>query len=268
MSGKLWNMALVFIALLCLPNAAQAATPLSALAPLAIEAPIVLRATIVKTQRISAKDSPGLAPGHVRLLVTAGVSSVLVAPRSIPAEIKYLLDVQPDSRKRLPKLRKADVLLFLAPNTARDDFYRLLRHDAQLAWTAEDDATLRRLLTERQAPEMRDLRLVGIGNAFNVPGNLPGEGESQIFLKTQNNNPISLVVLSSPGQAKRITVAAGDIIDEAAKPIVAGSLLWYHLACTLPDYLPAKATEGLDSAAFRAVTDDYAYVRQSLGPCR
>ena len=45
MSGKLWNMALVFIALLCLPNAAQAATPLPALAPLAIEAPIVLLST-------------------------------------------------------------------------------------------------------------------------------------------------------------------------------------------------------------------------------
>jgi hypothetical protein len=77
-------------------------------------------------------------------------------------------------------------------------------------------------------------RITGIGRAFHVPGNLPGESETQIFLQTADSRPVSLSVLRRPGETPRWAVALSEIVDEAAVPPAPGTLLWYRLACTLP----------------------------------
>ncbi len=61
-------------------------------------------------------------------------------------------------------------------------------------------------------------RITGIGRAFHVPGSLPGESETQIFLQTADDRPISLTVLRRPGEQPRWSVALTEIVDEAAAP--------------------------------------------------
>ncbi len=103
--------------------------------------------------------------------------------------------------------------------------------------------------------------VTGIASAFRVPGAVPGEAESQFFLSTRSGKPVSLVVLTRPGEKRQLSVALGDVIDDAAAGVPPQTLLWYRLACTLPPALPP----GLGAAA--DVAGDYRFVRDSLGPC-
>ena len=108
---------------------------------------------------------------------------------------------------------------------------------------------------------------MGLGDAFHVAGTVAGEGETQIFLRTENGDPVSLSVLRRPGQPPRWAVALGEIVDEAARAPVPGTLLWYRLACSLPPVLPARAVRTLAVADAEAARADYRLVIEALGPC-
>jgi hypothetical protein len=109
--------------------------------------------------------------------------------------------------------------------------------------------------------------ITGVGRAFHVPGSLPGEGETQVFLQTAQNRPVSLSILRRPGERTRWAVALAEIVDEAAAPPAPGTLLWYRLACALPPALPARATAESTSADAEQARADYRFVLQQLGPC-
>lgn len=237
------------------------------LADLALAAPIVLRGTITKASKLSKRDAPDVAPGRVRFLVTTTISGVLAAPITLPAAVSYLWEGPLDARGRAPKLKGQQVMLFLRQPPGRSDQFQLVRADAQIPLTSTADATVRQILTEARNPALGTLRITRIGKAFHVPGSIPGEAESQIFLYSADERPISLVVLSRPGQPKSYAVALGDVIDESAKPATPRTLLWYRLACALPATLPADATELLTAAETDAVRADYRFVLSALGPC-
>ena len=265
---RLWAF---FVLLLCgglIPLTSASANPGRAdLVALTTEAPIIVRATVTKASRLSEKLSPGLAPGFRRFLISAEISNVLIAPGFVSKNIEYLVDIGADPRGRTPKLKGLPVLLFLAPGN-REAQYQLVRPWAQVDWTAERDAYVRAVAAEAVAsPDIRDMEISGLGQAFHVPGSLPGETESQIFIQTKAGEPMSLVVLSRPGQPKMFSVATGDIIDDAAAGVKDGSLLWYQLACGLPRSLPVASTSTLDSETAAAAKVDYRFVLDSLGPC-
>ena len=109
--------------------------------------------------------------------------------------------------------------------------------------------------------------MTGVGAAFHVPGSLPGEGETQIFLQTADARPVSLSVLRRPGEEPRWAVALGEIVDEAATPPARDTLLWYRLACFLPATLPQASTASLEEADARQASEDYAFVLARLGAC-
>ena len=230
------------------------------LVSLALNSPVIVTATIVKAERLGAKDAPDVAPGRVRLLITAQVNGALVAPDAVPATISYLVELPLDARGKVPKAKGAAVLLFLKPGD-RPGQYSLVRATAQLNSDAEVEATLRRIITEARANTAPTI--TGVGNAFRVPGSVPGEAESQFFLTTASDRPVSLVVLSRPGQQRTLQLAVGDVIDESAATVKPGTLTWYRLACVLPKTLPASI--GGDERA--ALADDYALVLSRLGPC-
>lgn len=262
-------LALLLVGLTPLPATAQTATVegFADLADLTLPAPVVLRATIVKADRLNRKEAPDVPAGRVRFLVEAQVQGVLVSREVVPARIEYLWDGALDARGKPPKLKGADVLLFLrrVPNRAAQ--YQLTSPRGQVAWTPRADAAVRRVLTDVRSPELRDLRITGIGNAFHVRGSIPGEAESQIFLTTASGRPVSLVVLSRPGQAKSFSVALSDVIDDAAASVPRDTLMWYRLACALPAAIPVAATAELTDEDRAAVAADYRFVQGALGPC-
>ena len=105
-------------------------------------------------------------------------------------------------------------------------------------------------------------------SAFYVPGSLPGEGETQIFLLTRNDRPAALSVLRRPGEQPRWSIALSEVIDENATAPARDTLLWYRLACFLPRTLPDNATAALEESEAAHAREDYAFVVQQLGPCR
>lgn len=239
----------------------------SDLADLTLGAPTILRATVTKSDRLNAKEAPDVPPGRVRLLVEATVMAAIAAPSAVAPMVKYLWETAADAKGKPPKLKAATVLLFARPVAGREDQILLTGPNSQIAATASAEATVRRILTEARDPELRALRVTGIANAFHVPGSLPGESETQIFVATASQRPVSLVVLSRPGQPKSYSLATGDVIDEAAKPIPPQTLLWYRLACALPAALPPGITGGLDAGSQAATAADYRFVLESLGKC-
>ena len=134
------------------------------------------------------------------------------------------------------------------------------------AYTPETAERLRAILRDSSAPGAPP-QITGIGRAFHVPGSLPGESETQFFLQTADERPISLTVLRRPGEQPRWAVALSEIVDEAAEPPARDTLLWYRLACTLPARLPPDALREAGAEDGRAIQADYRVMMEGLGPC-
>ncbi|WP_294088701.1 hypothetical protein [Sphingomonas sp.] len=255
------------------PAAAQRAAPppppvpsYARVAELVLGAPVIIDSVVRSAQKLKPAESPGLPPNHVRFDITADVRALIRGSDSAPARISYLADVPLDARGRPPKLAKQRVLLFGRAVPGRADQIQLTALAAQQPWSAPLDALTRRIAAEVVDPAAPPA-ISGIGNAFHVPGTLPGEGETQIFLNTPDGRPVSINIIRRPGEAVRWGVALSEIVDEAAAPPARDTLLWYRLACHLPRALPAGATATMEADDARAARADYAFVLDALGPC-
>jgi hypothetical protein len=235
-------------------------------AKLALQSPIVADATVRNATKISGPQAAGLAPNQVRLYVTADVGSLIRGKDGVPPRIGYLIDLPLDWRGRPPQLKKQRVLLFARRVANAPDQLQLTAPDAQQAWTPELDARVKAVLREALATDAPP-EITGVGNAFHVPGALPGEGETQIFLTTKDNRPVSLSILSRPGEDKRWAVALSEIVDDAAAAPKRDTLLWYRLACFLPRDLSQRSLEQNDEANAGLAREDYQFVLQQLGTC-
>jgi hypothetical protein len=226
-------------------------------------APISLRARIVSATRI--KDV-ALPPGIFRFYVEADVSALIRGPGGVPPHISYVVDVPVDSRGKVPRLKKADVLIAALPVPGRPGEIQLAAHDAQALWTPALDAQVRSAISSVLAPGAAPI-ITGVGSAFHVAGSIPGEGETQVFLTTANGAPVSLSILRRPGESPRWALALGEIVDEAAGPPAKNTLAWYRLACFLPRTLPDAAVTELAAADADVAREDYAFVIAQLGIC-
>jgi hypothetical protein len=236
------------------------------IADLVLAAPVIADATIRSTTRIKPAEAPNLAPGLVRRYVEVDVVALIRGADGLPPRIGYLLDVAPDARGRVPKFKKARVLIFARPVAGAVNMVQLIAADAQLDWTAADDARARQIAKAALAADAPPV-ITDVGNAFHVAGALPGEGETQIFLTTADQRPVSLSVLRRPGEQPRWAVALSEIVDESAAPPAPDTLLWYRLACALPATLPDRSTGSLEAADAAIAREDYAFVLGALGPC-
>ncbi len=236
-------------------------------AELVLGSPAILDLRIRSSARIKGAEAANVAPGHARFYVEADVLALIRANDAMPARVGYVVDVPLDARGRVPRLEKRRVLAFARPVAGRPQMVQLTTLDAQRDWSAELDAMVRRIVREVLAPEAPP-EVTGLGNAFHVPGTLPGEGETQIFVQTATGAPISLSILRRPGQDRRWAVALGEIVDESAGPPQRDTLLWYRLACGLPRSLPDASVSGEDPDNARAAREDYRFVIEQLGTCR
>ena len=229
------------------------------LADLTVTAPVIVQATIARSERLPDRDSPGLAPGHARLLVTAALDAALVAPGAIPAELSWLWDAPLDGRGKLAKRKGLPVMAWVTVPTP-DGKTRLIAPGAQKSWTPALDSRVRAIATEARAGTAPVI--TGVTNGFRADGTVAGESESQFFLSAADGAGATMVVTTRPGSPRRVAVSRGDVIDESAAPVRPGTLLWYRLACSLPAVLPAKA--GGNDPALAA---DWAAAIASLGRC-
>ena len=262
-------------------SAMQAAAPAAAASPfsyadvadLATAAPMALHARIYKAAVLKPDQAPGLAAGQARFYVEADVVSLIRGSGPLAARISYLVDLPLDAKGKPPKLKKKQpVLLFARPvagaaaGSSSTGSVRLIAPDAQLPWDPATEAQLRAVLTELVKPGAPPA-ITGIANGFHVPGTLPGEGETQLFLDTRTGEPVSLSILTAADGSRRWAAAFGEIVDGSAAVPQRGTLAWYRLACGLPRQLPLNKLAGTAPEDRRKAASDYAIVLGALGEC-
>ncbi|MGZ8281587.1 MAG: hypothetical protein ACXWUN_01390 [Allosphingosinicella sp.] len=237
------------------------------LADLALAAPVVAQVRLARSDVLSARETTGVPIGHHRFLVESDVIALIRGEGGLAPRVSYLVDLPDDSRGRRQRLRRGSEYLVMAARVAgRPGELRLVAPDAQLPLTADVAARVRDILRESLAAPAPPA-ISGIGRAFHVPGSLPGESETQFFLLTADNRPISLSVLRRPNERARWSVALGEMVDNAAASPQPETLLWYRLACTLPASLPAQSLSESTADEAQAIRADYRLIIEQLGPC-
>ncbi len=236
------------------------------IADLVVISPLIIDATIRSAQKIAPEQAVGVPATLQRMLVEADVTALIRGQGGITPRVRFLLDVPKDAKGKLPKLKKARLFLLGSTVAGRPGEIRLSRPNALVQWSAANDALVRAITQEAvqiDAPPA----ITGIASGFYSAGTVIGEGETQIFLRTANDQPMSLSVLSRPGQEKRWAISTAEVIDESATAPAKFTLLWYRLACGLPRVLPSERVEGAESDTAARAQADYKFVLDSLGPC-
>ena len=245
--------------------AALAGPTYADLADLADHAPLVAKVDIRDAVRLKPEQAPGVRSGMARVYVKAKIRALLLG-ETIGESASYLADVPVDPKGKPPKLKKTTALIFARPVAARPGELQLVSTVGQVAWSQPTEDRVRAILTELVAPGAPP-RVTGVREVSFVPGNLIGEGETQIFLATEAGDPVSISVVHRPGEPPVWGVAFGEIVDQAARPPLHDTLAWYRLACFLPAGLSTATNLSGDGDTQRRAAEDYRYVRGQLGPC-
>ncbi len=252
---------------------AAAPTPIPAAAPsyadladLSDSAGLVVHAKIKQAIPLSAERSGTVAPGLARVYVEAETVALIAGNAPLGQSVKYLVDVPLDSKGKLPKLKKREVLLFARPVTGKPGELQLVGPTSQLDWSPELEARVRPILGELAKADAAPA-ITGVRDALSVAGTLAGESETQMFLSTTGGDPVSLTVVRRPDMAPTWGVSYGEIVDQAARPPERDTIAWYRLACFLPDRLPSATNLSQDSASRARAAQDYRFVIEQLGDC-
>ncbi|WHO39764.1 hypothetical protein PMI04_004010 [Sphingobium sp. AP49] len=247
------------------PSSSAATFTYADIADLSDSASLVANVRIGNIITLKPEQAGEVPAGYQRVYIEAEVTSLIRGEGGISPTVGYLYDAPLDTRGKLPKLKKSQVILFARPGT-RPGQIQLVARDAQIASTPAEVERVRSILSALVSADAPP-RIIGLGDAFHVAGTIAGEGETQIFLRTENDDPVSLSIIRRPGQDPRWAVALGEIVDEAARAPVPGSLLWYRLACSLPTTLPTRSVRTLAVQDAEAARADYQFVLQALGQC-
>lgn len=245
----------------------QALSPLSYadLADLVVPADLVARAQVRKVARLKPDQALDVPSGKMRVYIEARTTALLAGP-DMGESIRFLTDVPLDSRGRLPRLSKADILVLGHTVPGKPGDLLLAAPDAMLPFTPATEQRLRAILTEKLSPDAPPA-IRGVREALHVPGNLAGEGETQVFLATDGAKPASLSIVRRPEQPVSWGVSFSEIVDQSARPPAPDTLAWYRLACSLPPELPVGANISGSSEDQATAVADYAVVIAGLGPC-
>ena len=159
---------------------------------------LVVRAKVKKQAELEPERAVGVAPGYTRLYVEAETLALISGNVPVGESLRYLVDVPLTSKGKAPKLKKSEVLLFARAVPQQPSAVQLVTPDAQLPWTQDLGERLRPILASLAAPSAPP-EIVGIRDALSASGNLDGESETQIFLRTESGAPLSLSVVRRPG---------------------------------------------------------------------
>jgi hypothetical protein len=237
------------------------------LADLSLAAPVAAHVRLRRAIALKPAEAGNVPAGKSRFYVEADVLSLIKGADGLPARVSYLADLPLGAGGKPSKpAKKSEYIILAAPVAARSGELRLVASDGQVPFTPDRAALIRAILREASSQDAPP-RITGIGKAFHVPGSLPGESETQVFLQTADGRPVSLSVLRRPGETPRWAFALGEMVDDAAEPPKPNSLLWYRLACTLPSALPPHSLAEAEQEQRAAIQADYRLVIEQLGPC-
>lgn len=236
------------------------------LVTMAMAADTVAIVTVEEQIPFPPERAPNLAPSKVRLYIEALTQSLLVAPQGVGAELVYVVDQERDDDGDAPDLEDRTFLIFGDLSRSQPGAIQLLSSDSMLPAGPRIESRVRRVLTQLAAADAPPA-ITGVRDVISVPGNLAGESETQMFVETESDAPVSLSVIRRPGMAPEWGVSLGELVDASATPPQPESLEWFQFACFLPHELPADSFLQTDRASQERAREDYAFILAELGPC-
>jgi hypothetical protein len=245
------------------PAAQQVGPTYPDLVELSKRAGMVIKARIQTISRLDAAQVRNPTALHDRFYAEAQTEALIYGRQGIGPSLRYLVDLPQDR----PEVSGREVLLFAwrVPNKASD--IKLVDPTAQVLWTPVEDARVRSILNELVAPGAPS-PVTRVRELMFVPGNLAGQGQTQIFLDTKGGQSAAITVRHQPGMAPSWGVSFSQVASAGGgSPPPHDSLAWYSLACFLPAYPPAAANVSRSSAKQEQALNDYRMVVSSLGTC-
>ena len=236
------------------------------LADLADSAPLVVRVQPRKLVQVEPERARGVRSGHGRFYIEGKTEALIAGSAPLGADLRFLADLPLDAKGKPPKLKKVSTIAFARAVAGRSGELQLVAPDALIGWDAGTDAQLKAILGELlggSAPP----KVTGVREAIFVPGNLAGEGETQLFLATSSGEPAAIAVVRRPGAAPKWSVSFSEVLDAGGRPPPRETLAWYRLACFLPRTLAPAAHVSASAEDRRQAAADYALVLSELGPC-
>ena len=238
----------------------------SDVADLVVISSLIVDTNVRSVQKVSAEQALGVPATRQRVLIEADVMALIRGEGGVAPRVRFVLDVPKDAKGKIPKLKKQRMFLFGRQVAGRPGEIQLSRPNAIALFSPAND-TLVRDITREAVQLNAPRRITGIASAFHTAGTVLDEGETQIFLKTDKDQPLSLTVLSRPGAQKQWAVSTAEVIDASATAPERFTLLWYRLACDLPRSLRPELVEGANSENAARAQADYKYIIDALGPC-
>jgi hypothetical protein len=235
-------------------------------ADMVMAAPVIAKVRVKSAQHLSGKAATGVIPGRKRYVMTGDVMTLIRGDGGIAPRITWLVDQAADARGKFPKLAKVEVIVLAHRVAGQPGEVQLVSPDAQLFMTADAGLRAHAIAAEAASPAAPPV-ITGITDAFYTPGPVDGESTSQIFLATRDDRPVSIGVVRQPGHEPAWSLFLKETVGDGTPPPRRDTLLWYRLACALPDALPASAATGLPVTDKAKLDQDYALVRSQLGPC-
>lgn len=236
------------------------------MADLADAADLVARVQVTRIAQVEPERAPGVSPGLGRFYIEANTKALLTAKAPLGEKVEYLVDLDFASNGGPPKLKKREVLVFARRISGNPSALQLVAPDAQLLWSVERETRLRSILEVLRGPDPPP-RITGVRELLYVPGNLKGEGRTQIFLKTHDGSGAAITVKRYPGAAPIWGVSFSELVAGFGDAPVPRTIEWYRLACFLPRDLPAGTNLSATEAASEQAAADYQLVLNALGPC-
>jgi len=244
----------------------QAGPSYADLVSLAQVAELAVIVAIADQVQVPAERAPGLEAGKARLYLEAATETLLAGRVAVGESLTFLADRELTARGRAPDLEDQRFLLFARAVPGRPGELQLVSPAAMLPAAPmlieRTRTVLRQIADSQNLPEV-----TGVREVISIAGNLAGESETQIFLKTARGEPVSLSILRRPGMTPEWGVSWTEIVDQAATAPQPETLEWYRLACFLPPELPGEGFLQNEANARARAREDYAFVLEALGPC-
>lgn len=263
----------IFLALHAVPAVAQTIKlspdegTFADVAALSERADLVARVQIRKLVQVEPTRVTGVRPGYGRFYVEGKTGALLTGKAPLGETVRYLVDLPLDAYGEGPDFKHREVFVFARRVPSRPDELQLVSATAQLPWSPGGAMRLRgilRTMVSHDAPP----KITGVREIIHVPGNLAGQGRTQIFLSTKDGSAASIAVTREPGFDPSWAVSFSEVAAKGSNALRRETLAWYRLACFLPGNPPPRANLSSSHPARLQAAADYRYVLNELGPCR
>jgi len=229
------------------------------------KADLVVLARVTQMKPVATSTPGALLPSHRRYYTEASTKALLYGQSGIGGSLRYLVDLPVTPGEGTANLTGKDVFLFASPVPGRPEEIKLVEPTAQQLWSPEREDRLRAVLRALVAPRAPG-PATGVRELSYVPGNLAGQGRTQIFLDTKKG-PVTISVRHVPGQAETWGVSLSEVTEGDLRPPARDTLEWYNLACFMPASPPQSAYVSGPFSSKQQAYADYRMVLAALGPC-